>query len=476
MSYEMVVGLEIHAQLQTRAKVFAPEAVTFGEQPNRFVSWVSLGYPGTLPVVNQSCVEAAIRLGLALNCEIPSTFYFSRKNYFYPDLPKGYQISQEAAPIARNGWTVIRLPDGTRFRVGIERIQLEEDTGKSLHDQDPFDTLLDFNRAGIGLVEIVSAPDIRTAQQAMAYLAHIRRLVRFLGICDGNMEEGSLRCDANISVRPVGSSTWGNRVEIKNLNSISALGKALEYEYARQVALVERGEAVVRETRTWDGSQTVPLREKETADDYRYFPEPDIPPINISISWLEKLRVSLPELPDSLLERLVQEYGLSPDDATLVVEDRPYAEYFLGLLAAGVSPRSAAVWLNGPIRAYLNQTATSMQNFPLPPQRLAELIGLVESRQVNLNAAREVLFPLLVQSPVRSALEIAREKDLLLMQDESQLEQWITEVLMENAEKVESYKKGKSGLLGYFVGQVMRRSGGKADPREVQRKITEKLV
>ncbi|MCX7606483.1 MAG: Asp-tRNA(Asn)/Glu-tRNA(Gln) amidotransferase subunit GatB [Bacteroidia bacterium] len=474
--YEMVVGLEVHAQLQTKAKVFAPEAVTFGERPNRYVSVVSLGYPGTLPVLNRACVEAAVRLGLALGCEIATEFYFSRKNYFYPDLPKGYQITQEAAPIARKGEVWVRLPEGTRHRVGIERLQLEEDTGKSLHDQDPFDTLLDFNRAGIGLVEIVSEPDIRTPQQAMAYLAHIRRLVRFLGICDGNMEEGSLRCDANISLRKQGDSSFGTRVEIKNLNSISALGKALEYEFARQVELIERGEKVLRETRTWDGMRTVPLREKETADDYRYFPEPDLPPVRLPASHIHELAASLPQLPDALFEEMVTVQGLSIDEATLLTEDRPYAEYFLALIRLKVAPKVAASWINGAIRAYLNAQAVAMEAFPLPPQRLAELISMVENRQISLTAAREEIFPLLVAEPEREPMDIAREKDLLLLQDSHQMDTWIAEVLAENPEKVETYRRGKTGLLGYFVGQVVRRSGGKADPREVQRRIAEKLA
>lgn len=472
----MVVGLEVHVQLRTKAKVFAPEAVTFGERPNSFVSWVSLGYPGTLPVLNRACVEAAIRLALALECEIASEFFFSRKNYFYPDLPKGYQITQEAAPLARRGHVLLRLPDGSRHRVGIERIQLEEDTGKSLHDQDPFDTLLDYNRAGIGLVEIVSEPDIRTPQQAMAYLAHIRRLVRFLGISDGNMEEGSLRCDANISVRPISQKEFGTRVEIKNLNSISALGKALEYEYRRQVSLLEAGQRIERETRTWDGSQTVPLREKETADDYRYFPEPDLPPIRITAQWLAELQASLPELPDKLFDRLITEYGLSVEDAVLLTEDKPYADYFAALIDAGVKPKTAASWINGPIRAYLNEAAVSMEEFPLLPAQLAKLIQLVEDRRVSLSAAREKIFPYLVQHPAESPEEVAQKMDLFLLQDDSQLEAWIAEVLAENPDKVETYRKGKVGLLGFFVGQVVRRSGGKADPREVQRRLAEKLA
>lgn len=472
----MVVGLEVHVQLRTRAKVFAPEAVTFGERPNSFISWVSLGYPGTLPVLNKACVEAAIRLGLALECEIAREFFFSRKNYFYPDLPKGYQITQEAAPIARRGQVLLRLPDGSRYRVGIERIQLEEDTGKSLHDQDPFDTLLDYNRAGIGLVEVVSEPDMRTPQQAMAYLAHIRRLVRFLGISDGNMEEGSLRCDANVSVRRAGESHFGTRVEIKNLNSISALGRALEYEYRRQTALIEAGESVLRETRTWDGGQTVPLREKETADDYRYFPEPDLPPVRVTADWLEALQASLPELPERLFDRMTGEYGLSPDDATLLTEDRPYAEYFLALLGESISPRAAATWINGSVRAYLNETATPMEAFPLPAAVLAKLIRLTEQRQVSLSAARETLFPYLVAHPQKEPAEAARELDLLLLQDENQMEAWIAEVLAENPDKVETYRKGKAGLLGFFVGQVVKRSGGKADPKEVQRRLAEKLA
>jgi len=474
-SYEMIVGLEVHAQLQTRAKVFAPEAVTFGEQPNRYVSVVSLGYPGSLPVLNRACIEAVVRLGLALRCEIAREFYFSRKNYFYPDLPKGYQITQEAAPIARKGEVWIRLPDGARHRVGITRLQLEEDTGKSLHDQDPFDTLLDFNRAGIGLVEIVSEPDLRTPQQAMAYLAHIRRLVRFLGICDGNMEEGSLRCDANISVRRVGQKGYGTRVEIKNLNSISALGKALEYEFARQVRLLEEGHSVGRETRTWDGTQTVPLREKESADDYRYFPEPDLPPVRLTEEEILRLAESLPPLPEELFDQLCGSYGLSAEEATLLIEDRPYAEYFLALLGEGVPPKTASSWINGPIRAYLNEAAVEMEAFPVPASRLAELIRLVEDRQISLTAAREQVFPALVQAPQRSPRELAEEKDLLLLQDQAQVEAWIDEVLAQHPDKVETYRKGKAGLLGFFVGQVVRRSGGKADPKWVQQRLLEKL-
>jgi aspartyl-tRNA(Asn)/glutamyl-tRNA(Gln) amidotransferase subunit B len=312
VAYEMVIGLEVHVQLRTRAKVFAPEAVTFGERPNTYISPISLGYPGTLPVLGKACVEAAIKLGLALGCEIPERFHFSRKNYFYPDLPKGYQITQEAAPIAKNGLLHVRLPSGEKVPIRILRLQLEEDTGKSLHDQDPFYTLLDYNRAGIGLIEIVSAPDIRSPEVAMAYVAQIRRLVRFLSISDGNMEEGSLRCDANISVRPVGSTTFGTRVEIKNLNSISALGKAIAYEFERQVRLIEAGEAVRQETRTWDGEVTLSLREKETADDYRYFPEPDLPPVAVHPAWKAQIAAELPELPEVLFDRLVEKERLFP--------------------------------------------------------------------------------------------------------------------------------------------------------------------
>ena len=476
VQYEMVVGLEVHVQLRTRAKVFAPEAVTFGERPNTYISPVSLGYPGTLPVLNKACVEAAIKLGLAMGCEIPERFYFSRKNYFYPDLPKGYQITQEAAPIAKDGLVRVRMPSGEKVPIRILRLQLEEDTGKSLHDQDPFYTLLDYNRAGIGLVEIVSAPDIRSPEVAMAYVAHIRRLVRFLGISDGNMEEGSLRCDANISVRPVGSEGYGTRVEIKNLNSISALGKALMYEMARQVGLIERGEGVRQETRTWDGQQTLPLREKETADDYRYFPEPDLPPVVVSPEWKARIAAEIPELPEALFDRLVEKEGLLPDEAVLIVEDLPYARYFHALVEAGLSAKRAANWLNGPIRAYLNSTATRMEDFPIPAPKIAALDSLVQQGLISLNAAREELFPALVTDPAADPRAMAEARGLLLEQDESLLQKWVETVLAQNPEKVEAYLKGKTGLLGFFVGQVVKLSQGKADPRRVSQYLQEHLV
>ena len=472
----MIVGLEVHVQLRTWAKVFAPEAVTFGERPNTYISPISLGYPGTLPVLNKACVEAAIKLGLALGCEIPERFYFSRKNYFYPDLPKGYQITQEAAPIAKNGLIRVRLPNGEKVPIRILRLQLEEDTGKSLHDQDPFYTLLDYNRAGIGLVEIVSAPDIRSAEVAMAYAAHIRRLVRFLGISDGNMEEGSLRCDANISVRRVGSETYGARVEIKNLNSISALGKALIYEMDRQVGLLERGERVRQETRTWDGQQTLPLREKETADDYRYFPEPDLPPVVVLPEWKAQIAAAIPELPEALLDRLVEQEGLLPDEAVLIVEDLPYALYFKALVEAGFSAKRAANWLNGPIRSYLNSTATQMEAFPIPPEKIATLDALVQEGLISLNAAREELFPALIEDPSADPRAIAEAKGLILERDETLLQEWVEIVLAQNPDKVEAYLKGKVGLLGFFVGQVVKLSRGKADPRRVSQYLQERLA
>ncbi len=475
MAYEVVIGLEVHVQLRTRAKVFAPEAVTFGERPNLFISPVSLGYPGTLPVVNKACIEAAIKLGLALGCAIPERFYFSRKNYFYPDLPKGYQITQEAVPIAQDGRVVLRLSNGEKVQVGILRLQLEEDTGKSLHDQDPFYTLLDYNRAGIGLVEIVSAPDIRSEEVAMAYVAHIRRLVRFLEISDGNMEEGSLRCDANVSVRPKGQVAFGTRVEIKNLNSISALGKAIAYEFQRQVGLLERGETVLQETRTWDGEKTLPLREKETADDYRYFPEPDIPPISITPAWRAQIAAQITELPDTLYEQLTEVYGLLPDEAALIVEDLPYARYFKALLAEGLSPKRAATWLNGPIRAYLNATATTLDDFPVGPIKIAELESLVAEGVISLNGAREVLFPALVAEPTLDLRQAAQEKGIVLVQDDNALANWIEEVLAENPDKVSAYRAGKEGLLGFLIGQVVRRSGGKADPRQIRARLQARL-
>ncbi|MGQ9864534.1 MAG: Asp-tRNA(Asn)/Glu-tRNA(Gln) amidotransferase subunit GatB [Bacteroidia bacterium] len=473
-TWQATIGLEVHAQLQTRAKIFCDDPVSFGEKPNTCISPISLGYPGTLPTLNRACVEAAIRLGLALESHISTGFYFSRKNYFYPDLPKGYQVTQMDTPICVGGALEVRLLDGTYKQFPIERVQLEEDTGKSLHDQDPFYTLLDYNRAGIGLVEIVSAPSMHTPEEAMAYLAEMRRLVRYLGICDGNMEEGSLRCDANVSVAPVGAPL-GTRVEIKNLNSISALGKAIAYEIERQITLLEKGQPVERETRTWDGKETLVLREKETADDYRYFPEPDLQPVRITQEMLTALRQDLPTLPLTLFRKYTEVIGLPSEDALLVVEDKPYSDYYESLLHQGIAPKTAANWLNVHVRAWLNTYALPMEKFPIPAPKLAQLIQLVESRKVALGSAKEVLLPALAENPDSQVEELARKLDIWIEVPTEALHTWIEAVLNDNPDKVAAFQKGKKGLLGYFVGQVMQKAAGKADPQKVHQLLQEKL-
>lgn len=473
-TWQATIGLEVHAQLQTRSKIFCADPVSFGEKPNTCISPISLGYPGTLPTLNRACVEAALRLGIALQSQISSPFYFSRKNYFYPDLTKGYQITQMDTPICVGGFLEVRLSDGTYKKFPIEKIQLEEDTGKSLHDQDPFYTLLDYNRAGIGLVEIVSAPAMHTPEEAMAYLTEMRRLVRYLGICDGNMEEGSLRCDANVSVAPLGAPA-GTRVEIKNLNSISALGKAIGYEIERQIALLEKGENVQRETRTWDGKETLVMREKETAEDYRYFPEPDLQPVRVTQEEIEFLRRDLPTLPLALFRKYTEVLNLLSEEALLLVEDKPYSDYYEALLEEGIAPKTAANWLNIHVRAWLNTYALPMEKFPIPAPKLAELIRLVENRKISLGSAKEVLLPALAENPHAHVEELARKLDLWIEVPVEVLHAWINAVLSDNPDKVAAFQKGKKGLLGYFVGQVMQKAAGKADPKKVHQLLQEKL-
>ncbi len=482
------MGLEIHAQLATRTKIYCADEVTFGAAPNTHVSPISLGHPGALPTLNAASVELAITLGLATGCAIAERCHFARKNYFYPDLPKGYQISQDTTPLCTDGALNIRLKDGTEKRIRIQRIHLEEDAGKSLHDQDLYDSLIDLNRASAGLIEIVSHPDLRSPEEAMAYLTEVRRLVRYLDVCDGNMEEGSLRCDANVSVMRVGSERFGTRCEIKNMNSISNVGRAIVFEINRQIQIIESGGTITQETRTWDAStsRTLSMRDKESADDYRYFPEPDLLPLRVSTAAREAIRARMPELPQAIFHRLTTELKLSDFDAGLITEERTISAYFFQAAVAyrakyqaPLEAKTLASWMNGPIRTTLNETATDIAAFPLSPAATAELLHLVVSGQVSLSAVKEEIYPTVLAAAragqVRDPLAVAQEKNLLQNSNADELRAIVATVLSQNPEQVATYRSGKVGLLGFFVGQVRQATGGKADPKLVNQLLAEAL-
>lgn len=463
--YEAVIGLEVHVQLSTKSKAYAGEGYDYGGAPNTQVSPVSLGLPGALPRANWGVVKAATRLGLALGCQIREYNEYARKNYFYPDLTKGYQITQHETPICNGGAVAIETSAGPKS-IGLTRIHMEEDTGKSIHDLDPFHSLLDFNRAGVPLLEIVSEPDLRNGEEAYAYLTEIRQLVRYLDISDGNMEEGSLRCDVNISVRPIGREAFGTKVEVKNLNSFRHVQKAIDYEFQRQVAAVEAGETIYQETRTFDagkGSTSV-LRVKEDANDYRYFTEPDLAPVRLTPEWIESQRSSLPELPRARRARYQNDLGLSEYDAQLLTDDKETATYFDAVVAAGSSAKTAANWISGPIAGWLNERAMGIERLPVPPAKLAALIGLIESRTVSHSAAQQI-FGHLAERPESDPKSLAEELGLVQQSDANALQGIVDAVLAEWPEKVAEYRSGKKGLIGLFMGEVMKRSRGAADPK-----------
>ena len=463
--YEAVIGLEVHVQLSTRSKAYAGEGYGYGEAPNTQISPVSLGLPGALPRANWGVVQAATRLGLALGCTIREYNEYARKNYFYPDLTKGYQITQHETPICNGGHVAIETSAGPK-RIGLTRIHMEEDTGKSIHDLDPFHTLLDYNRAGVPLLEIVSEPDLRNGEEAYAYLNEIRQLVRYLDISDGNMEEGSLRCDVNISVRPVGQVAFGTKVEVKNLNSFRHVQKAIDFEFQRQVAAIEAGEVIYQETRTFDsgkGSTSV-LRLKEDANDYRYFTEPDLAPVRLTPAWIEGQRSSLPELPRARKARYQDQLGLSEYDAQLLTEDKATAAFFDALCAGGAPPKTAANWITGPVAGWLNERASSIDRLPVSAASLAALIGLIEARTVSHSAAQQI-FVRMAEEPNAQPKALAEMMGLVQESNEDALMAVVDSVLADWPEKVAEYQSGKKGLIGLFMGEVMKRSRGSADPK-----------
>lgn len=475
IEFESVMGLEVHAQLLTKSKAFTPVSAEFGAEPNTNVTPLCLGHPGTLPVLNENLVRFTIKMGLATNCQIAPRSIFARKNYFYPDLPKGYQISQYDTPICYNGWVDIELEDGSTKRIRINRIHMEEDAGKSIHDQDPFNTLVDLNRAGTPLIEIVTEPDFRTPAETYAYLTKIKQIVQYLEICDGNMEEGSLRCDANVSIRPVGSPTLGTRTELKNMNSFRNVERAVIYEIERQKQVVSSGGKIVQQTLLWDANKMVTrmMRSKEEAHDYRYFPEPDIPTVIVTEQMLAEIKAELPEMPDVRRARFIKELQLPEFDATVLTESRYMADYYESVLTYINAPKPVANLVLGEVRRVLNEQSIDIGDFSISSERLAELVTLKEQNVISSSAMQTIFNAMLDRTDTATAL--AQELNLMQVSDTSVIEPVVDRILSQNPDKVEQYRGGKTGLLGFFVGQIMRETGGQANPELVRNLVTSKL-
>ena len=475
-TYEVVIGLEVHAQLQTNSKLFCGDSASFGAAPNTHISPITLAHPGTLPRMNKKAIEFAIKLGLALRCEIEQENYFARKNYFYPDLPKGYQISQHTTPICKNGFVKINVNNEVR-NIQLNRIHIEEDAGKSLHDVDENYTAIDLNRAGVPLLEIVSEPDLHSSEEAFAYITELRRLVRWLDICDGNMEEGSMRCDANISIRLKGEKKLGTRVEVKNLNSIRNVKKAIDLEVDRLIDIVESGAAVVQETRSFDAdnNNTFSLRSKEDADDYRYFADPDLTPFHITDQFLQAVKDSLPALPDALELKYREVFQLPPYDAQVICSDKSLVNYFENIIQHSSNYKAAVNWLMGPIKSYLNDHAIELDAFPLSPEKIAALIQLVEEGKVNFSIASTKILSALIQDPKNNPLQVATALNLLQESNSDSVASWVDEVMNKMPDKVKEYRSGKKGLIGLFAGEVKKLSKGKADMNVVNKLLAEKL-
>ncbi len=476
--YEVVIGLEIHAQLSTKSKAYTSDSTEFGSTPNTNISPISLGHPGTLPRLNKNNIEYGVRLGLAVNADIRERNEFARKNYFYADLPKGYQITQDTTPICNNGYITLFPNSSQERKINITRIHLEEDAGKSIHDQDPFHSLIDLNRAGVALVEIVSEPEIKSAEEAAEYVTQVRKLVRYLEICDGNMEEGSLRCDANVSVMLKGSNTFGERTETKNMNSIRNVKRAIEFEIIRQIDLIEAGGKINMETRSFnaaDGS-TFLLRSKEEAHDYRYFPEPDLQPTHVNEDYISKVKDTLPILPNDLYKKYTSEYGLSEYDANIIVESKPFALYFNEICNYTKNYKAAANWINGTVKSFLNKNAKSIEELTfLTPKDIAEIIELIDSGKISNTIAEQKIFPAKV-SGNESAVEIAERLNLIQESGSDALEDYIKQVFEQNPSEVERYKNGEKQLTGFLMGQLMKVSGGKADPKKANQLLREMLT
>jgi len=471
--WEMVIGLEVHAQVIADAKLFSGAATAFGAEPNEQVSFVDAGMPGMLPVLNEACVEQAVRTGLALNAEINLQSIFARKNYFYPDMPQGYQISQYEEPIVGEGEIVIDLPDGETRTIGIERLHMEQDAGKSVHDRHPTKTYIDLNRSGVTLMEIVSKPDMRSAEQAAAYVTKLRAILRYIGSCDGNMQEGSLRADANVSVRRPGEAL-GTRCEIKNLNSIRFMRQAIDYEAARQIEIIEDGGEIEQETRLFDSGrgETRSMRSKEDAHDYRYFPDPDLLPLRLEQGYVDALKASLPELPEAKKQRFMEAFGLSAYDASVLVAERETADYF-ETVAEGRDSKLAANWVMSELFGSLNKAELSLSESPVSAPSLGGLIDLIADGTISGRIAKDVFADMFETG--KPAADIVEEKGLKQVSDSGALEAAVAEVMGANPDRVADYRGGNQKLIGWFMGQIMKASGGKANPKMVNQLLREKL-
>lgn len=474
--YRIVIGLEVHAQLLTASKIFSAEPSSFGASPNTQVGVITLAHPGTLPKLNKRAFELAIKMGLACNSEISRTNIFDRKNYFYPDLPKGYQITQDRTPVCKGGFVTIKTKEGGERNVALNRIHLEEDAGKSIH-QDGIDTRIDLNRAGVALIEIVTEPCMSTAEEASAFVAEVRKLVRYLEICDGNMEEGSLRCDANVSIMLKDATVFGKKVEIKNMNSIRNVQRAIIVEVARQIELAERGEVILSETRTYDAdkNKTFSMREKEELNDYRYFPDPDLSPVVVTDEWLMQIRETMPALPRELYQKFTSEFALSEYDASVLTDSKDIALYTEAVCRHTKNYKAVANWMMGPVKSWLNEQQKTADQFPIQPPSLATVIDLIDQGKLNFTAASQQLFPAMLKSPQTSVENIVAELGLANAADQNSILPIIEEVIIAFPEEVKQYKKGKGALIGMFMGEVMKRSHGKADPKTAKELLVSKL-
>lgn len=474
--YTIVIGLEVHAQLQTQSKIYNSDSAAYGGAPNSHVSVITLAHPGTLPKLNRKAAEYAMKMGLACNSEISRYQIFDRKNYFYPDLPKGYQLTQDRTPICKGGHITITTKAGERT-IPLNRIHIEEDAGKSIHLENEADTLVDFNRAGVPLIEIVTEPALRSSEEAAALLGEVRRLVRYLDICDGNMEEGSLRCDANVSLMLKDAKEYGKKVEIKNMNSMRHVQRAVDFEVERQMAILESGGKVVSETRTFDANtgETYGMRTKEELNDYRYFPDPDLSPLHVSDEWLNAIKASMPALPRELKEKFIATYKLPEYDANVLTQSKELAQYFEAVCSFTANFKAVSNWLMGPVKSYLNEHALEADKLPVAPSALAQIIALVDSGKVSFAAASQKLFLELINNPQLEPAELAQKLNLIQDSNQDSLLPVVEQILNEFPQKVEEYKKGKKNILTMFMGEAMKRTKGKADPKIINELFLQKL-
>ena len=475
--YTVIIGLEVHAQLLTKSKIYNSDSAAYGSVPNTNISVITLAHPGTLPKLNKRVVEFAIKMGLACHSNISRYQIFDRKNYFYPDLPKGYQLTQDRTPICVGGYITIYNKARGELNISLHRIHIEEDAGKSIHTEEETDTLLDFNRSGVPLIEIVTNPVIKNSEDAGALLTEVRKLVRYLEICDGNMEEGSLRCDANVSVMLNGAKEFGKKVEVKNMNSIRNVQRAIDHEVERQITEIENGNLIPSETRTFDANTglTHSMRTKEELNDYRYFPDPDLSPLVVSEDWLNEIKASMPALPRDLYLKYITEMKLSEYDAQVLTDSKDVAIYFESVCKHTNNFKAAANWVMGPVKSTLNEVGLSVDEFPVSAKDLAELIALIDSGKVNFSVASQRLFPELLKNPNKSPLEVAQQLNLIQDSNADSISPIVEEVIKEFPLKVEEYKRGKKGIMSMFMGEVMKRSNGKADPKVATELLLKKL-